>query len=277
MLRGLVESGVRRVRITGGEPLLDPRAVDMIAYAASLGLDDLALTTNATRLEKLADPLARAGLKRVTVSLDSLDPDRFRRITRGGDLARVLAGIEAARGAGFAELKINCVVLRGENDDELPALTRYAWERGITPRFIELMPIAEGAHIAATHFVSITEMRERLAPLLVAEAAQVDADRGPAKYVRARHDAAHRVGFITGTSDTFCNACDRLRVAADGVLRPCLATDVGVSAKSVAQTGDATAIARAVHQAWQLKPDGNVWKGCTEETAASVSMRAIGG
>src|SRR5688500_9754891 len=89
MLRGLVESGVRRVRITGGEPLLDPRAVDMIAYAASLGLDDLALTTNATRLEKLADPLARAGLKRVTVSLDSLDPDRFRRITRGGDLARV--------------------------------------------------------------------------------------------------------------------------------------------------------------------------------------------
>jgi cyclic pyranopterin phosphate synthase len=277
MLRGLVASGVRRVRITGGEPLLDPRAADMVAYAASLGIDDLALTTNGTRLEECAEALARAGLQRLTVSLDSLDADRFERITRGGDLARVLAGIEAARRVGFAELKINCVVLRGENDDELPALTRYAWERGITPRFIELMPIAEGAHIAATHFVSVTEMRERLAALLVPEEARVDADRGPAKYVRARHDASLRVGFITGTSETFCNACDRLRVAADGVLRPCLATDVGISARAIAEAGDATAIANAIHDAWQLKPDGDVWKGCTEDTAANVSMRAIGG
>jgi cyclic pyranopterin phosphate synthase len=277
MLRGLVASGVRRVRITGGEPLLDPRIVEMVAFAASLGLGDLALTTNATRLEKLATPLARAGLKRITVSLDSLDPARFSRITRGGDLARVLAGIEAARSAGFAEIKINCVVLRGENDDELPALTRYAWDRSITPRFIELMPIAEGAHIAATHFVPLSEMRDRLSDLLVAEDPRVDADRGPAKYVHARHDAALRVGFITGTSDTFCNACDRLRVAADGVLRPCLATDVGVSAKAMAETGDADSVARAIHRAWQLKPDGTTWKGCTEDTAASVSMRAIGG
>ncbi|MET0591966.1 MAG: radical SAM protein, partial [Polyangiaceae bacterium] len=104
MLRGLVTSGVRRVRITGGEPLLDPRVVEMVAFAASLGIDDLALTTNATRLEKLAAPLARAGLQRITVSLDSLDQERFSRITRGGDLARVLAGIEAARGVGFSEI-----------------------------------------------------------------------------------------------------------------------------------------------------------------------------
>jgi cyclic pyranopterin phosphate synthase len=95
--------------------------------------------------------------------------------------------------------------------------------------------------------------------------------------VHARHDARLRVGFITGTSDTFCGACDRLRVAADGMLRPCLATDVGVSARAVAEAGNADSIAEAIHQAWQLKPDGDVWKGCTEETAASVSMRAIGG
>jgi cyclic pyranopterin phosphate synthase len=277
MMDGLVASGVRRVRITGGEPLLYPRVVEMVAYAASLGIDDLALTTNATRLDKLARSLAAAGLRRLTVSLDSLDKERFRRITRGGDLARVLCGIEAALGAGFAEMKINCVVLRGENDDELVALTRWAWERGITPRFIELMPIAEGAKIAATHFVPAAEMFERLAPLLTSEEARVDADRGPAKYVHARHDSRLRVGFITGTSDTFCKACDRLRVAADGMLRPCLATDVGVSAKAVAEAGDAGSIVEAIQRAWELKPDGNVWKGCTEDTAANVSMRAIGG
>ncbi len=277
MMNGLVASGVRRVRITGGEPLLYPRVVEMVAYAASLGLDDLALTTNATRLDKLAGPLARAGLERVTVSLDSLDPARFHRITRGGDLARVLRGIDAALGAGFAEIKINCVVLRGENDDELVTLTEWAWARGITPRFIELMPIAEGAKIAATHFLPAAEMRAQLASLIEREEARVDADRGPAKYVHARRDRRLRVGFITGTSDTFCQACDRLRVAADGVLRPCLATDVGVSAKAVAEAGDASSIADAIRRAWELKPDGDVWKGCTEETAANVSMRAIGG
>jgi cyclic pyranopterin phosphate synthase len=277
MMNGLVASGVRRVRITGGEPLLYPRVVEMVAYAASLAIDDLALTTNATRLEKLARPLAAAGLQRLTISLDSLDAERFRRITRGGDLARVIRGIDAALGAGFAEIKINCVVLRGENDDELVALTHWAWDRGITPRFIELMPIAEGAKIAATHFVAAGEMRERLAALVQHEEARVDADRGPAKYVHARHDARLRVGFITGTSETFCNTCDRLRVASDGVLRPCLATDVGVNAKGVAETGDTSAIADAIHRAWQLKPDGTTWKGCTEDTAANVSMRAIGG
>jgi GTP 3',8-cyclase len=277
MMSGLVASGVRRVRITGGEPLLYPRVVEMVAYAASLGIDDLALTTNGTKLVKLARPLADAGLQRLTVSLDSLDAARFRRITRGGDLGRVLGGIEAARGAGFKEIKINCVVLRGENDDELPLLTRWAWDRGITPRFIELMPIAEGAAIVGTHFVAASEMRERLASLIEPDEARVDADRGPAKYVHARSDHRLRVGFITGTSDTFCNACDRLRVAADGILRPCLATDTGVSAKSVAEAGDGASIVEAIRRAWELKPDGTVWKGCTEETAAKVSMRAIGG
>jgi cyclic pyranopterin phosphate synthase len=277
MMNGLVASGVRRVRITGGEPLLYPRVVEMVTYAASLGLDDLALTTNGTRLDKLAAPLAAAGLERLTISLDSLDPVRFQRITRGGDLRRVQNGIDAALAVGFAEIKINCVVLRGENDDELVALTEWAWERGITPRFIELMPIAEGAKIAASHFVPAAEMRARLASLIEPEEASVDADRGPAKYVHARRSRGLRVGFITGTSDTFCQACDRLRVAADGMLRPCLATDVGVSAKTLAEGGDASSIVDAIQRAWQLKPDGDVWKGCTEETAAKVSMRAIGG
>jgi GTP 3',8-cyclase len=260
MLQGLVRAGVRRVRITGGEPLLYPRVVEMVAYARSLGIEDLALTTNGTRLQDLAVPLATAGLGRVTVSLDSLRRDRFRRITRGGDLDKVLLGIDAALAAGFSEVKINCVVLQGENDDD-----------------IELMPIAEGAKIVDAHFVSAAQMRQCLDDLLEPEEARVDADRGPAKYIRARRDGRLRVGFITGTSDTFCESCDRLRVAADGMLRPCLATDVGVSAKSLAQAGDSSSIVQAVEDAWHLKPDGTVWKGCTEETAARVSMRAIGG
>jgi cyclic pyranopterin phosphate synthase len=277
MLEGLLHAGIRRVRITGGEPLLHPRAVEMVAYVASLGFEDLALTTNGTRLERLARPLREAGLQRLTVSIDSLKPDRFRRITRGGDLERVLAGVRAALDAGFEELKLNCVVLKDENDDELESITEWAWAHGITPRFIELMPIAEGATIVGRHLVTAAVMRERLHSLLEGDEPRADADRGPAKYVGARRDPNLRVGFITGTSDTFCDSCDRLRVAADGILRPCLATDVGVSAKVPAELGDRALIVSAIEDAWKQKPDGTAWKGCTEQTAAHVSMRAIGG
>jgi cyclic pyranopterin phosphate synthase len=277
MIAGLVKAGVRRIRLTGGEPLLHPRVVEIVGYIARLGVQDLALTTNATRLSDLARPLRDAGLSRLTVSIDTLDALRFARITRGGDLSKVLSGIEAAMAAGFDELKINCVVLRGENDDEIEALARFAWERGITPRFIEVMPIAEGAKWVPGHLVTAAEMRDKIAHLLEPEGATVDPDRGPAKYVRARHDHRFRVGFITGTSETFCGSCDRLRMAADGVLRPCLATDVGVSASQYARAGDAEGIVGAIAEAWLLKPDGATWRGCTEPTAAEVSMRGIGG
>jgi cyclic pyranopterin phosphate synthase len=277
MLRALVEAGVRRVRITGGEPLLHPRVVELVAFAATLGLEDLALTTNATRLEALARPLRDAGLQRLTVSLDSLVPERFWRITRGGRLDRVLAGIEAARAAAYTELKINTVVLRGDNDDELSAIVTWAWARGIVPRFIEVMRIGEGANLPPEKLLGAAEMRAVLAPLLADEAGERDAGRGPARYVRARHDARLRVGFITGTTDTYCATCDRLRVASDGTLRPCLATNDGVGAMALAQAGDVPGLVAAIGEAWALKPDGRTWKGCTEDTAAGVSIRAIGG
>ncbi len=277
MARGLVQAGVRRVRITGGEPLLHPRVVERVAFLASLGLDDLALTTNATRLRALARPLRDAGLERLTVSLDSLVPERFARITRGGDLAEVLAGVEAARAAGFTELKTNTVVLRGENDDELADLVAWAVARDIVPRFIEVMRIGEGARLPERALVGAAEMRARLAHLLADDAGAPDPDRGPAKYVALRADPRLRVGFITGTTDTYCGSCDRLRVASDGVLRPCLATNDGVAAMHLAEAGDVAGIVAAIGDAWALKPDGETWKGCTEETAAGVSIRAIGG
>jgi cyclic pyranopterin phosphate synthase len=277
MLRGLVAAGVRRVRITGGEPLLHPRVTELIAFIAGLGVEDLALTTNATRLEQLARPLRSAGLRRLTVSLDSLTPERFWRITRGGKLDRVLSGIEAARKVGFDELKTNTVVLRGDNDDELEAIVTWAWARGIIPRLIEVMRVGEGARLPAEKLVGANEMRRSLAHLLSDESGSADPDRGPAKYVHARHDAHLRVGFITGTTDTYCNTCDRMRVASDGTLRPCLATNDGVAGMDLAQAGDVTGIVSAIGDAWSLKPDGRTWKGCTEDSAADVSMRAIGG
>jgi cyclic pyranopterin phosphate synthase len=277
MVRALVQAGVTRVRVTGGEPLLHPRVTELVAFIATLGVEDLALTTNATRLEKLAGPLRAAGLKRLTVSLDSLSPERFRRITRGGRLDAVLAGIEAARAVGFDELKINTVVLRDENDDELAEIVQWAWARGIVPRFIEVMRIGEGAKLPAQKLVGANEMRARLARLLVDEKGSPDPERGPARYVRARHDPRLRVGFITGTTDTYCDTCDRMRVASDGTLRPCLATNDGVAAMDLAQAGDVDGLVRAIGDAWALKPDRRTWKGCTEETAADVSMRAIGG
>ena len=276
-VRALVAAGVRRVRITGGEPLLHPRVVARVAFVASLGVDDLALTTNATRLAALAGPLREAGLQRLTVSIDSLVPDRFERITRGGDLAGVLAGVDAALAAGFAEVKTNTVVLRGENDDELPDIVSWACARGIVPRFIEVMRIGEGARLPPESLVGASEMRAKLAHLLAEERAERDPDRGPAKYVRLRADPRGRVGFITGTTDTYCGSCDRLRVASDGMIRPCLATSDGVAAMPHAIAGDVGGVVDAIAEAWSLKPDGETWKGCTEPTAAGVSIRAIGG
>jgi GTP 3',8-cyclase len=277
MVRALVQAGVRRVRVTGGEPLLHPRVVERVAFLAEQGLEDLALTTNATRLRALARPLRDAGLHRLTVSLDSLVAERFARITRGGRLDAVLDGIEAAREAGFAELKTNTVVLRGENDDELGDLVEWACDKGIVPRFIELMPIGEGARLPLHSLVGAAEMRARLAHLLVDEAGAPDPDRGPARYVRLRADPRRRVGFITGTTDTYCGSCDRLRVSSDGMLRPCLATNDGVAAMPLANADDVDGIVGAIAEAWALKPDGETWKGCTEPSAAQVSMRAIGG
>ena len=276
MVAGLVHAGVRRVRVTGGEPLLHPHVVSLTAYLASLGLEDLALTTNGTRLSRLAQPLREAGLHRLNVSLDTLDATRFARMTRGGRLTSVLDGIDAAQRAGFDPVKLNAVVVRGENDSEIEVLVRWCWDRGIIPRLLEVMAIGEGANIQ-DRVVTAAEMRVRLAHLLEPSEAEREPDRGPAKYVCARHDRTKRVGFITGASDTYCKGCDRLRVAGDGTVRPCLATNDGVPGGDFARRGDERAVVDAVARAWALKPDGDTWKGCTEATAATVSIRGIGG
>jgi cyclic pyranopterin phosphate synthase len=270
---GLVQAGVRRVRLTGGEPLLYRDLLPLVRFLSTLPFEDLALTTNATQLEELAKPLRDAGLHRLNVSLDSLHATRFSRLTRGGDLKAVLAGLEAARQAGFQDIKLNTVVVRGENDDEIEAIIDFAWERGFTPRFLEVMPIGEGAGLRA-HVVPARELMTRIAHRLEPGVPARDTARGPAVYRLRLGDPTHRVGFITGTSDTFCEGCDRLRVSARGEIRPCLATDAGIVRPARIERD---AVAQAVDSAWEAKPDGRAWRGCTEATAADISMRAVGG
>jgi len=276
MMHGLVAAGVRRVRLTGGEPLLHKDIVRVVAFLKTLSLDDIAITTNATRLENLARPLRDAGMRRINISLDSLDPGRFERMTRGGDLKMVLRGVDAALAAGFDEIKLNAVVVKDENDCELEALMRWSWDRGIVPRFLEIMAIGEGANLKE-RVVTAAEMRMQLAHVLTLDVAEREKDRGPARYVSAKHDSTKKVGFITGTSDTYCKGCDRLRVASDGMLRPCLATNDGLSAAKIARSGDAEKVADAIARAWTMKPDGETFKGCTEKSASEVSIRGIGG
>lgn len=276
MVHGLVDAGVRRVRLTGGEPLLHRDIVEVVRFLSTIELDDVAITTNATRLVELARPLREAGLRRLNVSLDTLDAVRFERMTRGGRLEQVLRGIDEACAVGFDEIKLNAVIVRDENDAELERLVRWCWTRGIVPRLLEVMAVGEGANLV-DRVVSASEMRMRLAHLLEGGDPVREPDRGPARYVVARHDKALKVGFITGTSDTYCKGCDRLRVASDGMLRPCLATNDGLSASQLARSGDAAGVTSAIAEAWAMKPDGESFRGCTEPTAAQVSMRGIGG
>ena len=276
VLRGQRAEGVRRVRITGGEPLMHRDVVEVVRRVAALDMDDLAMTTNASRLEALAGPLRAAGLQRVTVSIDSLDPARFAAITRGGELGAVLAGLDAALAQGFDEVKTNTVVLRGLNDDELPALVRWAWSLGVTPRFIEVMGVGEGGNIWRERLVSRDEMIERLGGLVAAGDGARDDDRGPARYLSAADGSGRRVGFITGSTDTYCAGCDRLRVTSEGTVRPCLATNDGVELTEEGKAGVPGAVAATLREAWAQKPDAS-WKGCTEVTARAVSMLKTGG
>lgn len=225
LVSALQPLGLRRVRLTGGEPTLRPRLPDLVRRLAGLGLADLSLTTNATRLTALAVPLRRAGLHRLNISLDTLDPARFRSLS-GGDLAAVLAGIDAATAAGFTAGKLNVVALDGINDGELVALARYAWAHDLEPRYIELMPMSEGAVAPTQRFLSAAAVRARLEASLGAlePCERVGPGVGPARHMRVA-GTPHTVGFISAVTEPFCATCNRIRISARGRLHTCLGID----------------------------------------------------
>jgi len=225
LVRIAAECGVTKVRLTGGEPTVRPAIVDLVAAISAVpGIREVSMTTNGLLLEYLAADLARAGLRRVNVSLDTLDAEKFRRITRGGRVARVLAGIERAEGAGLRPIKLNAVVVRGFNEEEVVALARLTLDRPWEVRFIEVMPFGTVADVADAGIVTSEESMGRieaaLGPLEPLDLSGED----PARTYRLR-DAAGTLGLISPVSQPFCSKCGRLRLTADGRLRLCLLRD----------------------------------------------------
>jgi len=230
-------AGIRRARFTGGEPLVRKDIVRLVELVnRRTAVEQLVMTTNATRLSELARPLRDAGLFGVNVSIDTLDAARFRELTRGGDLGRVLAGIHAALDVGL-EVKLNTVPLRGRNDDELPRIVDWAWSLGATPRFIELMPLGEGAKLPATMRMTADEVVEVLDGHVCRETPTGVEGHGPARYLTARDGSGRRVGFITPISDEFCDTCNRVRVTARGDIRACLASRRAISLRDIMRAG----------------------------------------
>jgi cyclic pyranopterin phosphate synthase len=244
VIRLMVGLGVRRVRLTGGEPLVRRGVVGLVERLSALpGLDEVVMTTNGHRLPELAGPLRAAGLAGLNVSLDSLRPSTFAHLTRGGDLATVLRGLGAADAAGFTGTKLNAVVVRGENDAEIVDLCEFAWAAGCLPRFIELMPIgrleiATPGHVVETNEM-LTHVRDRYHLIPDGDACG-GGPRGPARYwtVGEGKWAGRRLGFISPMSDDgFCASCNRARLTSLGGFRPCLGSDEEVSLRDALRAG----------------------------------------
>ena len=260
IVKEAARQGVNEVRLTGGEPLARhglPELVRMIA--AISGIDDISLTTNGLLLEKYAGPLAAAGLKRVNISLDTLQPEKFRKITRGGQLERVWAGLAEAEAKGLAPIKINTVAMRGINEDELLDMARLSLDHHWDMRFIELMPVnnqqpwGEGFPPPEQAYLSIQEIEGILKPLGL-EAITGKIGSGPAREYHMKGGRG-TVGFITPMGDSFCEKCNRLRLTADGNLRPCLLSDIEIPVLAALRAGDP--ILPYLQEAVALKPQGH--------------------
>jgi cyclic pyranopterin phosphate synthase len=252
-----VALGTKKIRLTGGEPLVRSGIVGLCQRIAALpGLRELCMTTNGSQLDKLAQPLFDAGLNRLNISLDSLDPARFKELTRTGDLAKVIAGIDAANAAGFVHTKLNCVVMQGRNDHEINDLVAFAIERKLDITFIEEMPLGViSEHSRAESFFSSDQVRERIAEryTLIHSA---ESTQGPSRYWRVAEAPDIRIGFISPHSHNFCATCNRVRVTVEGRLLLCLGNEHSMDLKAVlrANPGQPEKLEKAIVEAMKLKP-----------------------
>jgi len=270
-------AGVRKIRLTGGEPLVRRDLPSLVEKLASLdGLDEICLTTNGSLLSRFARTLKRSGLSRVTVSLDSLHPDRFTTITGGGELEPVMAGIEEALEAGLTPLKVNAVALKGANDDEIPDFVALASRLKIEVRFIEYMPMGEESW--RTRFLSAKEVEKRIRRCLAYEP-EVRTETGPAARKLVLRGGGS-IGLIAPISAPFCASCDRLRLTAAGTVRACLIAGGEVDLRDPLRSdaSDETLL-EILRKAWSLKPPHH---GLNEREGAPhplecQGMRSIGG
>lgn len=269
------QMGVYKIRLTGGEPLLRPGLVELVrAVAHTPGIREVALSTNAAKLDRYAEPLAQAGLKRINASLDTLDAHQFKEITRGGSLARTLEGLDAAACAGLTPVKINSVVMNGVNDNQIVPLLDMGLKKGWQVRFIEFMPLGRSAKWD-DRFIPAEEILQRIQQSYVLEELPMK-DGAPARLYRIAGSEA-TVGVITPVSRHFCDTCNRLRITADGILRSCLLVKGEVDLRALIRSGATDQeIADLLAQAAALKPEWHgVGRGCRSE--ATEEMREIGG
>jgi cyclic pyranopterin phosphate synthase len=269
--------GVNKIRLTGGEPLVRRDFAWLAARMRELdGLRELAVTSNGSQLGALAAPLAQAGIDRVNISLDTLVPDTFRRITRTGDLHRVLAGIDAAIAAwGNRRIKLNTVLLRGVNHLELPELVRFAQARGIDISFIEQMPLGEAGHWHADSYLGNDEALAQLKTVFDL-IPSTETTGGPARYWRiSGHES--RIGFISPHSRNFCADCNRMRVTARGELFPCLGHETMVDLLPAARAGDEAGLRELIVKAAVAKPQAHEFDVLQPEARVIRFMSRTGG
>jgi cyclic pyranopterin phosphate synthase len=257
--RSFVELGVSKIRITGGEPLHRRNILKVFRELGELpGLRDLTVTTNGTQLPRFADDLKAAGVTRINISLDTLDAERYRRLTRNGKIEKVLAGIDAAQSAGFSRIKLNAVILKHRNHDEVADLVGFAVDRGIDISFIEEMPLGTvGDHDRAECYYSSDEIRADLSRHFEL-VPTTESTGGPSRYFRlSGHDT--RVGFISPHSHNFCEQCNRVRLTSEGRLLLCLGQEHSVDLRYVvrANPGDDAALKKAIVESMAIKPQGH--------------------
>jgi len=255
VMRSFAELGVRRLRLTGGEPLTRRDLPGLAARLARLpGIEDLSLSTNAVQLKRHAAALHQAGVRRLNVSLDSLRPERFAAITGGGRLDKVMDGLRHARAVGFAPIKLNMVLLRDVNDDEVEDMVRFCLEHDFTLRLIETMPMGDTGRAASSHYLDLQEVRQRLARSFELIPAAMPGG-GPARYLQVAGTRL-KIGFITPMSQHFCATCNRVRLAADGTLYPCLGQDDKVELRPLLRSGiDDAGLKQAIRTAIARKPE----------------------
>ena len=281
LARAFIHRGVTKIRITGGEPLVRKDIMKLFAALASQlnagRLRELTLTTNGTRLAHFADELAGYGVRRVNVSLDTLDPDRYRSLTRGGSLASVLDGIEAARSAGLA-VKINVVALRDGTEVEVDHLLRFAHDRGMTLTFIETMPLGEVGVDRVDQYLPLNRLRRLIESRWTLSDLPFRTG-GPARYARVA-ETGGMIGFITPLTHNFCEDCNRVRVTASGILHTCLGQENAVDLKAVMRRSHEDAeLMRVVDRAIRDKPRGHDFVIDRNGAAPALSrhMSATGG
>lgn len=254
-----IRKGVRKVRLTGGEPLVRKGIMALInslgRYLESGELDELTLTTNGSQLSKYATDLASAGIKRLNVSLDTLDPDNFKAITRWGNLDKVIEGLDAAQNAGL-KIKLNTVAVRGVNDHEIDDMVRWAGGRGMDITFIETMPMGAIDELRSDRFLSLTEVKENLAKSWTMTDSTYKTG-GPSDYVDVA-ETGQRIGFITPLSHNFCESCNRVRLTCTGMLYMCLGQDDNADLKQVIRSKNGLeALSDAIDEAIGRKPKGH--------------------